>query len=108
MPWPPTLNTYYRTAGRTTYKSRKGREYEGAAMYLTTERFSGRVAVAVWLYGPTAHPRYDVDNRLKPVLDALENAGVIDNDCLVDRLRVVRKPPVKRPYIVVRIADLQS
>ena len=42
---------------------------------------------------PPDRRRFDIDNRLKSVLDLLEQSDILDNDCNVDDLRVVRRAP---------------
>lgn len=57
-------------------------------------RAEGRLAVFIALYAPTRRS-YDIDNRIKSTLDALQCAGVFDDDEQVDVLWVMRKEVVK-------------
>lgn len=44
----------------------------------------------------------DIDNRVKPLLDALKHAGVMEDDSQVVDLRVRRGPVIKEGRVVVR------
>ena len=37
------------------------------------------------------HRKWDIDNRIKPLQDCLERAGVIENDRQIESLHVKRK-----------------
>jgi Holliday junction resolvase RusA-like endonuclease len=49
----------------------------------------GRLGVTILLHPPDYRDR-DIDNLVKPMLDALEKAGVYENDSQVDAIAVVR------------------
>ncbi len=49
----------------------------------------GRIAVNIELTAPDRRKR-DIDNHIKPVLDALEAAGVYENDSQIDEIRINR------------------
>lgn len=95
LPYPPTVNTYWRSvvigAGRRAKVrlliSRRGREYQRAV----------KSAVVVWepLLGPlyfdaTVHPpdrrRRDLDNVTKALLDSLGKAGVYGDDSQIQAI----------------------
>ena len=115
LPWPPSVNKYYRTprtgklAGRTLI-SEEGRRFRTEAVLMLrqqkVEQIKGRVAVMLHAYPPDRRRR-DLDNLLKGVLDALVHAGAIEDDSLVDDLHVIRKPIVKdgQLTVFVRPAD---
>jgi len=51
------------------------------------------------------YKRADVDNFCKPLLDSLQNAGVITNDNLVKRM-VIEKHESKTEYIELKIKKI--
>lgn len=51
--------------------------------------------------------RNDIDNSIKPILDALEFAGVLCNDKYVHELRV-RKIPAKHTRLIVEVETMQE
>ncbi|MEM7227283.1 MAG: RusA family crossover junction endodeoxyribonuclease [Planctomycetota bacterium] len=101
LPWPPSVNTYYRTivvGGRgRTLLSQRGREYQAeadAAIGAVTTKLTQRLCVGLLLFAPDRRKR-DLDNHSKAILDALEHAGVYENDEQIDRLIITRREIVK-------------
>lgn len=99
LPWPPTANTIWRTAGRRTYLNAAYKEFLGlAGIMLAKQRgrkFTGPVRVEILLY-PPRNFRFDIDNRVKPTLDALTKAAVWDDDSQVCEL-TVKRAEVQKP-----------
>lgn len=97
LPWPPTVNTYYRhvsiKGSVRVLLSAAGRAYQQAAGL----RMAGLVAppaphaVRVVLHAPDRRA-YDLDNRMKGLLDAIYRALDID-DSAIDRLTIERGEP---------------
>jgi crossover junction endodeoxyribonuclease RusA len=85
LPYPPSMNHYWRRAGRFIHISREGREYRRQLVeQLTREHVDkqlGRPAVRLTL-SPPDRRRRDLDNVQKPLLDALQHAGAYDNQKL--------------------------
>lgn len=63
---------------------------------------AARLAVTIDAYPPD-NRRRDIDNLPKSVLDALQHAGVFDDDAQVDRLTVERCSQRAGGALVVRI-----
>lgn len=114
LPWPPTVNHYWRsvTIGgqRRTLLSKEGRLYKrSVAATITAQRrapsapLAGHMAVAITLFPPDRR-RYDLDNRLKAILDSLTDAGVWCDDSQVKLLHVEEGERVKGGACVVRIS----
>jgi crossover junction endodeoxyribonuclease RusA len=57
-------------------------------------KIEGRLAIFIALYAPTRR-NYDIDNRCKAVLDALQHSGVYLDDEQIDFIWIVRRPIVK-------------
>jgi Holliday junction resolvase RusA-like endonuclease len=108
LPVPGSANRLSRTGkgrmGRTQiYKPRAEREYQAAAGWAMAScpKIAGDVEVAVIWY--RAKRQGDVDNRLKPLLDALKDVAFGD-DAAVARLSIERiDSPDVRPCMVVAI-----
>ena len=111
LPWPPSVNTYYRRGKNSTYLSEKGRRYKAAVSDLVcglgvgiTEPLKGRLSVFVGLAAPSKQSR-DVDNYAKAVLDSIQDAGLIENDSQIDQLTLIRMPVSKGGYASVVIVE---
>ncbi len=109
LPWPPSINHYWRRVGPRTLISREGREYRsivcGLLARLGETTRDGRVAVCIDAHPPDRRRR-DVDNIQKAPLDAMEHAGIYENDGQIDLLVTRRKPPFRGGKIVVTVEDL--
>ena len=96
LPWPPSVNHYWRHVGTKVLISREGRAYREtvAALALAEKwpKFSAkRVSVHIEAWMPDKRRR-DLDNVLKAALDSLTHAGVWDDDSQIDVLAIWRAP----------------
>lgn len=111
LPWPPSNNHYYRSVGRGAIISRKGREYHELVAFAVKQqgiaKLTGKLAVSLACYPPD-HLKRDLDNLFKPVLDALQKAGVYDDDFNIDRLSAARFAKKRGGVIVVGIRELNQ
>jgi crossover junction endodeoxyribonuclease RusA len=91
LPWPPSANTYYRNFNGRMVLSEAGRKYrnEVAAIFNGIKQ-EGRLAMFASLYPPNRR-KFDCDNRIKALQDALQYAGVFDDDEQIDALAVFRE-----------------
>ena len=94
LPYPPTVNTYWRhpTRGKLAGRhliSEEGRAYrkEVFAIARGLVFWSTPCAVALEVIGPDRRAR-DLDNLPKAILDALTHAKVLMDDSLIWDLRV--------------------
>lgn len=100
IPFPPSANAIWRNARGRTYLSQAYKTFleEVAAAWRsnTIEKWEtdARYTVTIQLYAPTRR-KYDVDNRIKPTLDALTKAGAWLDDEQVDDVRAVKFTPSK-------------
>lgn len=107
LPWPPSVNTYWRRVGNRTVLSRRAREYRAAAVAACLEQSAprlgtARVRVTVVVYPPDRRAR-DLDNTLKGLLDALVYARVLDDDSQIDELIITRAYPEPKGRVIVTI-----
>lgn len=95
LPWPPSVNGYWRTFKGRQIVSKRGREYRESvglmmsAAHMSDIAINERLQVKLLLEPPTRR-KFDVDNFTKAVFDALTHCGFWVDDELVDDLRVVK------------------
>jgi crossover junction endodeoxyribonuclease RusA len=98
LPYPPSLNHYYRRVGPRTLISRQGRRFREDVCALLGGNgprkppAGGRIALCMDAFPPDRRKR-DLDNLQKPVLDALEHAGIYEDDSQI-ALLITRRGPV--------------
>jgi crossover junction endodeoxyribonuclease RusA len=91
IPFPPSANHAYRNVRGRTLISRQGRRFRGEVCALLDgggprkPPAGGRIALYMDAFPPD-HRKRDLDNLQKPVLDALEHAGIYEDDSQIDLL----------------------
>lgn len=117
LPYPPSLNTYWRSVRGRVLISAKGRSYRTlVAQAIMLARKSGdaaawpildRLAVRIDASPPDRRKR-DLDNVTKALLDALTHAGVWLDDSQIDDLRIVRQPHTSGGQVLVTVTPIDS
>jgi crossover junction endodeoxyribonuclease RusA len=111
LPYPPSVNHYYRRVGRRTLISREGRAYRTkVCAYLAAAGItclSGEVHLSVEVYPPDRRRR-DIDNILKALLDSLEHGGAYEDDSQIVELHIEKRTPVKGGRCIVRIEEKRN
>jgi len=127
LPWPPSVNNY-KKIGKIV-KTQSGKLYQQRINNNETKMFYFEVYMISKKIMPTEgskfaisdqielevsidlHPphqkRYDVDNRLKVLLDSLTRAKIIKDDSQIRRLIVQKKPMIEHGKTIVSIRILE-
>ena len=92
MPWPPSVNKYWRTFQGRMIISAEGRSYRKAVadqvlIQRGAKHYTGRLRVQIEAFRPD-NRRRDLDNLLKAVLDGCTHAGVWEDDSNIVDLRI--------------------
>lgn len=106
LPYPPSVNHYWRRVGARTLISRGGRAFRQSVCSLLAQRgtqpLSGPLAVEVTVHPPDRRRR-DIDNVCKSLLDALAHGGAYHDDHQIARLTIERGDPIVGGQTIVRI-----
>ena len=106
LPFPPSVNHYYRHVGPRTLISREGRKFRGEVCALLAtagvDPLAGSLRVEIEVYPPDRRRR-DIDNVQKSLLDALEHGGVYRDDSQIVKLTIEKRECVPAGRTIVRI-----
>lgn len=114
LPWAPSANVIWRNASsHCVYLSKPYKAFLAKA--LESYRQQGapklsegdRVAVTLYLFPPTRRA-FDVDNRIKPTLDALTKCGFWKDDKQVRQVTAVEVAVVSGGAIVAKIEPFEQ
>ncbi|MEQ4450953.1 RusA family crossover junction endodeoxyribonuclease [Kosakonia sacchari] len=118
LPFPPSVNTYWRAPNKGPLKGRHlisaaGRKYQSEACAAIIEQLrrlpkpsSEPASVEVILYPPDVRRR-DIDNYNKALFDALTHAGVWEDDSQVKRLLVEWGPVQQGGMVEITISRFE-
>lgn len=108
LPWPPSVNHYWRTWRGRMLISRRGRAYRehvGAILRAAgVAPLAGSLAVHVELYPPDRRIR-DVDNTFKAIGDSLQHGGAFHDDSQIVWLLIEKAEVAPGGKVVVCIAE---
>lgn len=113
LPFPPSMNTYWRHVGAKVLVSREGRVYRDlvSKLILLGPHWNqlplvGRLAMHIVARAKDRRAR-DLDNLGKAILDSLQYAGVYPNDSHIDDLHFVRGDTDPTGSVTVTISIIQ-
>lgn len=111
LPWPPSINHYWRHTKNGHYISNKGKKYRQDVYSLCLGikgRFdiNDRLSISIDAYPPDRRKR-DIDNVLKSLLDALQHAGIYQDDGQIDQLFISRNSALEG-RVAITIGNLET
>ena len=95
LPIPPSVNAAYRAVNGRVIKAKAYREWEKEAtrslhlQHQNISKLTGRLTVE-YRYGFPDKRKRDIANFEKALSDFLETAGVYENDCQIDEMKLLR------------------
>lgn len=112
LPWPPSVNTYWRHARGRHYISKKGKEYRQAVINIITAEdlevtTLSRLKITIDAHVPDKRRR-DLDNLQKAVFDSLVCAGFMVDDEQIDDFRVRRREKISGGKLAIVITELEA
>jgi Holliday junction resolvase RusA-like endonuclease len=91
LPYPPSVNHYWRRVGARTLISRGGRAFRSAVCSLLAANgirpLEGPLAIDIRIHPPDRRRR-DIDNVQKALLDAMQHGGAYLDDSQIVRLTI--------------------
>jgi len=107
LPLPNSANQHWRHGRGITYLSKQGREFRQQVkqLIMVDKPLTTRLEVEIDIH-PKDRRKIDIDNRIKPLLDALQHAQVFEDDSQIDRLVVNRREIVKLGKCIVTIKEI--
>lgn len=109
LPYPPSVNTYWRANGHRRYISPAGVKFtEEVSLVVKMQKprtFGDKqVAISVMIH-PRSKRKFDLDNTLKAILDALMKAGMYDDDSQIESIEIARGEHIDGGKAVVYLYD---
>ena len=98
LPWPPSANHYQGQKYGKRFLSEKTKAFRLHVSEMAAERnlapLTCELELFIALFPPDKRKR-DIDNYIKQTFDALQHAGVIEDDSQITKLTVIKRPPTK-------------
>ena len=108
LPYPPSVNHYYRRVGPRTLISREGRRFRervcAALAAARVRQLTGPLHIEIEVYPPDRRRR-DIDNVQKALLDALQHGGLYDDDSQIVKLDIEKLGCVSPGRTIVRVQE---
>ena len=109
LPYPPSVNHYYRHVGPRMLISREGRLFHTRVRAILAsagvQPLWGKLAVQIELYPPD-NRRCDADNAMKALIDSLQHGGAYKDDSQIVKLAIEKCSPTPGGRVIVRIEEL--
>jgi crossover junction endodeoxyribonuclease RusA len=110
LPYPPSVNHYYRRVGARTLISRQGRRYRervcAILRAMSVRELRGHLTMKLELYPPDRRRR-DLDNVQKSLWDAMAHGGLYRDDSQIKEFACrMREPMPPDGKAIVRIGQL--
>ena len=114
LPWPPSVNKLWSTNRRGNwYTTKAAKDFKDIVYYYIHAKQSrklfnedDRISLSVKAY-PADKRKHDLDNILKVLCDALENAEVFPNDNQIKKIDIeMLKSETKDAYVIVSLKKI--
>lgn len=104
LPWPPSVNAYWRVFRNRILLSREARDFKEKAANVAKRAalspHAGPVVVTVWAFRPRRVG--DLDNTLKATLDSLRGVAFGDDSQVVE-LHAYRADDKENPRVEIQV-----
>lgn len=112
LPYPPSVNRIWRQHAGRTLLSREGRDYRAMVAQKLSKSginrpaypLTGRIEITVDIFPPDRRRR-DIDNVQKALFDAMQHAGLYEDDSQIDRITLNRRNPVAGGSVTIWLTE---
>lgn len=109
FPYPPSVNTYWGFNGSRRYLTKKAVDFKkivkAECMIAGNPSFGKQLVRVSIVWCPPDRRVRDIDNPIKPLFDAIVQAGVIEDDSQIKSMTVDFDKPVKggRAQVIIQL-----
>jgi crossover junction endodeoxyribonuclease RusA len=112
LPYPPSVNTYWRANGKRRFISKAGVEFKQAvADYVISNSVpkfgDSRLRLDI-IIQPRSRRAFDLDNTCKAIFDSMMDAGVYEDDSQIDEFTIRRGVATKNGGCIVVIEEING
>ena len=112
LPYPPSVNNYWHASGKRRYISPAGKKFtEEVLLVVKQAGYKGfgdkSLGISVMIH-PRSKRKFDLDNTLKAILDALMKADVYDDDSQFEYIEIARGEHRDGGAAVVHIYEIEK
>lgn len=108
VPFPPSINTYWGFHGHRRFLTKKANVFKQLVEVAVKQHSplgDKLLRISLDFFPPDKRKR-DIDNPVKPLLDALVSAGLFADDSQIKELNLKMNDPIKHGLTRVKIAVL--
>jgi crossover junction endodeoxyribonuclease RusA len=103
---PPTVNHYWLQRGLRRFLTKRANAFRRDIKdHCKGHRLEGLLSVRIDYHPPDRRKR-DIDNIIKPILDALQHAGLFEDDFQVKKITATRHDVISGGSCVITVAEL--
>ena len=112
LPYPPSVNNYWHASGKRRYISPAGKKFTEEVLMVVKQSGSKSfgdksLGISVMIH-PRSKRKFDLDNTLKAILDALMKAGCYDDDSQFEYIEIARGDHRDGGAAVVHIYEIEK
>lgn len=112
LPYPPSVNSYWRRNGGQYFIAARGREYRRTVTEIIRElgldnKSRARMKIKIIADVPDRRRR-DLDNILKAVFDALEHGDFVCDDNQFDEITIKRGEVIPGGRLGIKIKEIEK
>jgi crossover junction endodeoxyribonuclease RusA len=112
LPYPPSVNNYWRANGHRRYISPEGvqfaKEVDLVVKQGRHQSFGNKLVAMSVMIHPRSKRKFDLDNTLKAILDALMKAGMYDDDSQIEYIEIARGEQAENGKAVVHLYEYEA